>query len=202
VQPLEDVLRSIERGQTSAVKAESLTLEFKTDKGSTKETHQDLAEAAVCFANAAGGTVVVGVSYAGGGPDAFIGTKLESQEVRLRIHALTQPSLTVTVTELTWAGKRLLVVEAPEGLDVNSTGKGIFTQRWNDQCLPMRPADVARLSDERRGIDWSAQASGRSVDDLDQSAMQSMRSLLRSSGDETKERLTRCFHRGEGLSRC
>lgn len=135
--------------------------------------------------------MVLGVSDTGTGPAAFVGTDLDVQVVRSRIHELTQPALTVLVRELTWAGKRLLIMDVPEGLDVYSTGKGIFTQRWNDRCLPMRPGDVARLSDERSGVDWSAQASGRGIEDLDPGAMQSMRGLLRSTSDNTRERLAR-----------
>lgn len=193
---LDDVLRSIERGQTSASKAETVTLDFKTEKLNSKETFQDLAEAAVCFANAAGGIIVVGVSDTGTGSDAFLGAALDAHQVRSRIHDLTQPALTVTARDVTWAGKRLLVIDVPEGLDVYSTGKGIFTQRWNDQCLPMRPVDVARLSDERSGVDWSAQASDRTVEDIDGQAMQLTRGLLRSSGDDTKARLARLDDRG------
>jgi ATP-dependent DNA helicase RecG len=188
---LDDVLRSIERGQTSASKAESVSLDFKTEKPNAKETFQDLAEAAVCFANAAGGVIVVGVSDTGTGSGAFLGTRLDGHQVRSRIHDLTQPALTVTVSDMTRAGVRLLVINVPEGLDVYSTGKGVFTQRWNDQCLPMRPADVARLSDERSGVDWSAQASNRAVEEIDGQAIQLMRGLLRSSRDDTKERLAR-----------
>ena len=193
---LEDVLRSIERSQTSASKSETVTLDFKTEKPSTRETFQDLAEAAVCFANAAGGQIVVGVSDTGTGPAAFSGTVLSAGQVRSRIHDLTQPALTVTINEMFWAGKRLLIIHIPEGLDVYSTGKGIFTQRWSDQCLPMRPADVARLNDERSGIDWSGQATERTLEDVDSLALQLMRSLLRSSGVETKERLARLDDRG------
>ena len=188
---VEDALRSIERGVTSASKAKGISLDFKTEKASLKETVQDLAEAAVCFANAAGGRLVVGVTDTGTGPEAFVGTDLDGHQVRSKIHDLTQPALTVTVGDLTWAGRRLIVIDVPEGLDVYSTGKGIFTQRWNDQCLPMRPMDVARLSDERSGMDWSAQPSDRVVDDLDAQAVQVMRTLLRSTGDDTKQRLAR-----------
>lgn len=191
-----DALRAIQHGRTSASKSETISLDFKTEKAITKESFQDLAEAAVCFANAIGGTIVVGVSDTGTGPGAFVGTTLDREQIRSRIHDLSQPPLTVSVTEATWAGQRLLLVEVPEGLDVYSTSKGYCTQRWNDQCQPMRPTDVARLSDERRGIDWSAQASGRHIEDLSTSAMQVMRGLLRSSGDETKERLARLDDEG------
>lgn len=193
---VEEVLRSIERGRTSAAKQESTTLDFKTEKRSPKETFQDLAEAAVCFANAMGGSIVVGVSDRGTGSESFTGTELDANAVRSRIHDLTQPALTVTVDELPWAGARLLVIEVPEGLDVYSTGKGFFAQRWNDQCLPMRPADVARLSDERRGLDWSTRPSDREIQAIDGEAMHLMRGLLARAGDASRDRLARLDDRG------
>lgn len=192
---LREVLRDIERGVTSPSKAESAVLDFKTEKPTPKETFQDLAEAAVCFANALGGTIVLGVRDSGTGAEVFVGTELDGFTIRSRIHALTSPALTVTVQDVQWAGRRLLEIVVPEGLDVYSTGKGIFSQRWNDQCLPMRPADVARLTDERSGVDWSAQSSGRPIGDLDLEALQLLRSLLRSSGDDTKQRLARLSDR-------
>lgn len=193
---LHDILRSIERRQTSASKAETVDLDFKTEKPTPKETFQDLAEAAVCFANAVGGTIVVGVSDSGNGPEAFVGSDLDQHVARARIHDLTQPSMVVTCNELMWAEKRLLVIDVPEGLDIYSTGKGLFTQRWNDRCLPMRPADVTRLSDERSGVDWSRQASDRDFDDIDPQALQHARGLLKSSGDSAKEQLARLDDRG------
>jgi ATP-dependent DNA helicase RecG len=123
VPSVDDVLRSIERGHISASKAETVSLDFKTEKPGAKETFQDLAEAAVCFANAIGGVIVVGVSDTGTGADAFVGTSLDVHRVRSRIHDLTQPALTVTVTDLTWVGRRLLVIDVPEGLDVYSTAR-------------------------------------------------------------------------------
>src|SRR4051795_13269117 len=40
---------------------ETERLDFKQPKGTIKETIRDLTEAAVCFANASGGTLVVGI---------------------------------------------------------------------------------------------------------------------------------------------
>lgn len=148
-----------------------------------------MAEAAVCFANSIGGTVVLGVHDSHTGVEAFVGTSLDAHTVRVKIHDLTAPHLTVTIREVYHAGVRLIEISVPEGLDVYSTGKGIYTQRWNVQCLPMRPVAVARLDDERRGLDWSAQASSRALDAVDPSTMHLLRTYLRSTGVETKERL-------------
>ena len=182
-------LALILRGTRSADSLENQTLNFKTQKPSEKETCQDLAEAAVCFANATGGRIVVGVADTKLGQDAFVGTSLSRDVVRARIHALTEPPLMVTVEEQQHAGARLLVISVPEGLDVHSTRRGLVTRRWDDVCLPMRPIDVSRLDDERRGADWTSQSSGRPDGDVDPDAVLRLRILLRSAQDESRRHL-------------
>lgn len=184
-----EALSSILRGLSSASSLESQWLDFKTDKPTDKESHQDLAEAAVCFANASGGDIVLGVADSRVGQEAFVGTDLRVDTLRSRIHALTEPSLVVTVHELHYADARLLVISVPEGLDVHSTRKGLVTRRWNDECLPMRPADVSRLDDERRGADWTSQTSGRPVHHADPDALLRVRSFLRTTQDEARRTL-------------
>src|SRR3954471_3231958 len=136
-------LGSILKGSRSAASLEGQRLDFKTDKASERETYQDLAEAAVCFTNASGGVIVVGVADSLLGTSAFVGTMLKIDVLRSRIHALTEPSLVVTVDEIEFGGARLLAVTVPEGLDVHSTRKGLVSRRWNDEWLPMRPIDRA-----------------------------------------------------------
>jgi ATP-dependent DNA helicase RecG len=186
-----DALDLIAKGTRSASSLESQRLDFKTDKPSERETFQDLAEAAVCFANASGGLIVVGVADATVGADAFVGTKLVADRLRARVHALTEPSIVVSVDEIERGGVRILVIAVPEGLDVHSTSKGLVTKRWNDECLPMRPVDISRLDDERRGSDWTSQSSGRPVVDVDPDAMLRVRSFLRNAPDETRRALGR-----------
>lgn len=182
-------LHLILRATRSAASLEGHRLDFKTDKLSEKESYQDLAEAAVCFTNASGGTIVVGVADSVVGEDAFVGTALKADRVRSRIHALTEPSIVVSVDETVFEDVQLLLIRVPEGLDVHSTRKGLVTRRWNDECLPMRPADVSRLDDERRGADWTSQSSGRPNADVDPDAMLRVRSLLRSAPDDSRRSL-------------
>lgn len=186
---IEQALTLILRGVRSAASLESQDLDFKTDEPTDRETFQDLAEAAVCFANASGGIIVIGVADTVVGAAAFQGSALRAAELRSRIHALTDPSIVVTIDELTYASARLLMIRVPEGLDVHSTRKGLVTRRWNDQCLPMRPTDVSRLDDERRGADWTSQSSGRPAADVDPDAVLRTRALLRSAQDESRRAL-------------
>ena len=189
----QDTLKTIGliwKGARSASSLEGQTLDFKTEKAHSRETAQDLAEAAVCFANAGGGTLVVGITDSGSGPSAFVGARANADDLRSRIHALTEPALVTDVDEFAFEGRRLLAIRVPEGLDVYSTKKGLVTRRWNDQCLPMRPADVSRLDDERRGNDWTGQSTSRSIEEIDPEALLRARTLLRGAPDETRRKLS------------
>ncbi|MEV0594539.1 RNA-binding domain-containing protein [Nonomuraea cavernae] len=186
---MEPVIRALEAvlGGTKASKCESERLDFKEAKANLKEAFNDLAEAAVCFANASGGYIVVGVSDSGAGGDAFVGCQLDPHLLRSRIHQLTSPGLLVDVTRLEFAGTSLVVITVPEGLEVHSTTKGYAYQRINDECLPMRPLDISRLTEERRGLDWSATSSGRSPEEIDPLALRHCRRLLQNSSDAARQ---------------
>jgi schlafen family protein len=57
---IESAITKVRAGQP-ANELESFTLDFKTEKTGFKDTATDLAEACVCFANAVGGRIVVGI---------------------------------------------------------------------------------------------------------------------------------------------
>ncbi|ASO22535.1 ATP-dependent DNA helicase RecG [Actinoalloteichus hoggarensis] len=184
---VEGELRAILAGR-SAAKCESAVLDFKEQKPQFKDACLDLADAAVCFANSQGGTIVVGVADAASGQAAFTGCTLDATRLRSRIHQLTQPPLLVEISELTFADRRLLKITVPEGIEVHSTTKGYTYHRINTDCIPMRPLEISRLADDRRGIDWSAASSGRQVNDLDPIALRYCRRLLASSADSARQR--------------
>ncbi|WP_245816630.1 RNA-binding domain-containing protein [Lentzea albidocapillata] len=163
-------------------------MDFKEAKANFKEACNDLAEAAVCFANAGGGVIVVGVADARSGLEAFVGCDLDAESLRSRIHQLTSPSLLVEVEGFKFSDKRLIEITVPEGLEVYSTSKGYTYQRINTDCVPMRPMDVTRLTEERRGVDWSATPSDRDINDIDPLALRYCRRLLSSSADSLRQR--------------
>ncbi|MEV4847801.1 RNA-binding domain-containing protein [Micromonospora matsumotoense] len=183
---LEDILAGVAAG-----KRESSVLDFKVAKSSLKEAWADLSEAAVCFANASGGTIVVGVADTPGGQQAFVGCELDEQTLRQRIYHLTTPGLLVEIDVIRFADSRLLAIRVPEGLEVYSTVRGYTYHRVNDECLPMRPAEVTRLSEERRGIDWSAASSTRPLEDVDPLAIRQCRRLLTNSADSRRQSYAR-----------
>lgn len=177
-----EALDRIVAGAT-ADELEGPRLDFKVEGRSRSDTADDLAEAAACFANASGGVVIVGVADRVRGVDAIVGTALEPDFVRRRIYEKTQPSLDVHVEELVYAGKRLLQVQVQEGLDIHMASGKAPKRRIAASCMPLSATDLMRLTDERRGIDWSAAPSGRRVSEVDEVALLHLKTLLRRSSD-------------------
>jgi ATP-dependent DNA helicase RecG len=175
---VDTALRQLRRG-VRARKLESHTLDFKAPSRSPKDTFANLTEAAVCFANAAGGTIVLGVADDTAGSAAFVGTELTAAAVRRAIYERTSPGLDVTVVEHVVQDHTVLVITVPEGLEVYGTARGQYSWRRETDCSPMTADDVGRLREERASEDWSARsAGGGGPDQVDPAALARARALL------------------------
>ena len=187
---VEVALRAVLDGARAAG-VESGTLDFKQEAGTPKETDQKLAQAAVCFANAAGGTIVVGVDDSKSGSQALVGCNLDPALLRARIYEITTPGVLVTCAELIYEGVRLVVVEVPEGIEIHTDTKGAARWRVEKQCLPMSTQDQF-LTRERRGVgDVTDSISKRSVDDIHPEALRAARRALAQRTDAVSDDLTR-----------
>jgi ATP-dependent DNA helicase RecG len=110
---------------TTAHKLESSTLDFKEQgPNGLKELLRDLAGDAVCFANASGGALIIGVDDKQAGPSAFKGTDLDSEQVRRRIYELSNPHLLVEITDRSFASVRLLVLFVQQSIEVHADTQG------------------------------------------------------------------------------
>lgn len=169
---------------------ESVTLDFKEDHGDQKAVLVTLAEASVCFANARGGLVVLGLDDDTGGPAAYTGTSLHEHDVRKGIYDRTRPQLLVDVRSLERHGIRLLVVVITEGIgEVWTDAKGRPSTRIGSHCLPMSVDAASRLREERMGFDASARPTAASVADVSPLSMALARQQLRRLPDEGRTRL-------------
>ncbi len=175
-------LRKIRAG-TAARKVESVTLDFKAPSAKTKDTLANLADAAVCFANSVGGTIVLGVADDLPGPDGLVGTDLTAEVVRRGIYERTSPGLDVAVEPLDLDGRSLLRISVSEGMEVYGTTTGRYSWRRGSDCMPMTADDVGRLREERRGDDWSARsARSGGMAGVDPVAVARVRELLSGLG--------------------
>jgi len=182
---VEEAIDAVLRG-TRAADLESVTLDFKRAKASFEDTARDLAEAVACFANARGGAVVVGVDDKRSGQDAFVGCGFEAEALRRRIWELTNPSVTVTARTVRAGESDLVVLVVPEGLEVHSVG-GRASHRVGKSCEPMSASEQARLIEERRGVDWSAELAGRATADVSPLALAAARQMLRTHPDPQRQ---------------
>lgn len=183
---IEAGLRRILDGELPSA-VESITLDFKQEARSTGETEKILTDAAICFANAEGGTIVVGVDDGTSGPGAFIGTGLDAQTAQRRIYELTTPALLARSQEIWFEGTRLLVLTVPRSFDIHSDRQGRAKRRVGTDCLAMSPQDQASLREERRGVDWSAELATATLADVVPEALAAARRRLRQSTDQVSE---------------
>ena len=167
---------------------ETETLDFKRDphtvtgRGAPGNPQARLVEvlvdAVVCFTNARGGRIVLGVDDRVPGPGAFIGTNADPATLRNRIYGNTRPQLTVPIDDIQFGGKRLLVITVPEGLDLVTDSKGKALARLGTSCAPLTEDARRALAHERRNPDLTARPSDRSWSDVSPAAMRQARSLL------------------------
>lgn len=187
-----DVVAALDDVYSGALPAdlESEQLDFKQVGRSRSETLGNLAEAASCFANAHGGSLVVGIKDQVHGPDAFVGCELTTSEVRRAIFERVEPPLTVDVEPYAHPGGDCLVISVPQGATLHSY-KGRSTERIGTSCEPMRPERIALVVDERRGADWSDASTELPLTSVDPLAMAAARQFLGAAGTATHQRFGR-----------
>lgn len=175
------VLDAVRLGSTAAAQ-ETATLDFKTVGRSLPDTLRNLAEAATCFANAGGGTIVVGVEDKVAGPSAFVGSQLDPTKTVARIYELTEPALIVIVENVAYEGVELSVITVPKSPDIHQVG-GVATERVGTSCKRMSAVRIATVVADRRGDDWSAKESGASLDSVSPVSEALARELLEQASD-------------------
>lgn len=182
-----DALQRVLDGATAGT-LETEVLDFKRDphtvtgRGAPGNPQarlvEELIDAVVCFANARGGRVVLGVDDKTGGAEAFLGTEVDITFLRKRIYANTKPQLTVPIEEIEFAGTRLLVITVPEGLDLVTDGKGRAARRDGTHCHPLTEDARRALAHERRNPDFTARTSEFTWRDVEPTAINRARQLL------------------------
>ena len=134
-----------------------------------------LAEEMACFANTeGGGAIILGISDLG----KRIGTELSLEWLRHRIFELTGRMVTPAIHELEMDGVRLLVLSTAEAVEPVRY-KDRIKWRVSDNCVEVDALTWHTQSMHRRGVDWSAQPSGQSLDDVDPFAVEIARRYLR-----------------------
>lgn len=171
-----------------ASETESETVDFKEETGTRDKQGQRvtvpsrhepaavaLAAEVGCLANSEdGGVLVVGVDDAGGGLPALTGAYLDADWLRRRIHALTHPSYTVDVEEITFQGARILLIDVPPALEEIRSG-GRLRVRVGTACEELTGDRARQFLERRRAYDWTSEPSGAHFQDADPAALASAR---------------------------
>lgn len=171
--------------QEPADALESHWLDFK-DWDDAKSALKAACEYAVCFANAAGGTLVFGVSdrVVGRGRAIHGARGFDIDTFRRGIYEGTRPALSASVSVLAVpeGTGELLVVRIPPGdAGPYGTSAGLFKQREGKNCMPLDPRSFARSRVSTGEVDWSgAPAEGVSLEDVDAVQVARARNVLRS----------------------
>ncbi len=153
---LDEILSKLGDG-VSAGDLESQQLDFKEPARSPKETFKLVADAAVCFANADGGRIVLGVNDKAKDRDkALVGVVADytPELIRRAVFERTAPPLTLVVNEHLEDGRRLLVIDVPPGVAPHSNAAGLATRRLGKECLPFTPAQQREFLVARGQYDW------------------------------------------------
>lgn len=158
---------------------ESTRLDFKEDAADEKQSFRVVLDAALCFANAIGGSVVLGVDDDEAGAAALVGSSLDVDKLKKYVFDNSRPKLLVDCHEEMYRGIRFVVVDVVPDDEIYADAKGRAPHRIGTDCAPMDPATQQRLREERRGHDPSALPAQRHQ--VDQEAMTGARRRLEAS---------------------
>jgi len=121
----------------------------------------DLARTCVCFANSAGGRVLIGIEDGETTPPALqtVPDDLLDQ-LRKRIGELTVNVQALPSLRRDANGGEFVELLVERSANVASTADGRYFLRVADACVPVVGDDVLRLANERPGRPWEAMDSG------------------------------------------
>ncbi|MCY4101873.1 MAG: putative DNA binding domain-containing protein [bacterium] len=149
------------------------------------EAARHIAGEMACMANTpGGGAIILGIADDG----TRIGTRLDTEWLRHRIWQLTQQKLTVSVRSGELDGCRLLVLTTAEAMEpIRYNGR--LRWRVGDSCVDIDPTTWHTGRLHRTGVDWSAQPSGHTIEDVSPVATRIARRYLSEADDGTNREL-------------
>ena len=189
---VEDALAAI-GDSWSADDHEDASLDFKQtpesgDRRAPEKFLKDLAEAAVCFANGGGGTLIIGVEdRAENRSTAIVGvnpTRWNLDDIVQNIYARTSPSINAQPLVVPVDNKLVYALGIPQGNDVYSTTEGVYKVRVGKSCLALEGQQLRGLRTLRQGLDWSSESSGVDWSDLSRAALERGAELLSLAGSD------------------
>ena len=165
---IRSLLKRLDGEPADALEAEDL--EFKPWETDVKSLHRTLREMVVCFANARGGIIVLGVKDG-------VRTRLDAIQgvehydisgLRRAVYDGTDPHILVEIEQLKEPEGTLLLVHVPKGMPPHTTTDGVAKIRIGKECKPLTGRTFAQLLASGGQRDPTAEViPGTSEKDLD-----------------------------------
>jgi ATP-dependent DNA helicase RecG len=193
------LLRLPDEGPWVASDAERASVEFKETPATTatpahalKEANArlrtDVVETAMSFANARGGTIVIGVrDKAREGELVVPGVDLDNwapDDVRTMIHDRMSPHLLVDVTVESVHERHVLLVHVGSGPEIYGTTAGVFKHRDRDRNVPLDEPTMRALRAARGRYDWTAEVVDAGREAVSRAALEAASERLRRRGSD------------------
>lgn len=169
----------------SADAIESQTIECKPWDSNPKARESQLRalrENVVGFANANGGTIILGIAdRKRTRREAIQGVgRLEVDMIRKAIYDGTDPAILVDIEEIIESECRILLIHIPKGIPPHLTSEGVGKIRVGKECKPLRASDLSRLFIASRKTDFSAEVvPGATIADLDPEQIKALKTTIR-----------------------
>lgn len=165
---------------------ESETLECKPWHPARRDDCvRQLREAVVCFANARGGVILLGIEdrkLTRREAITGVGT-LNIQDLRRRIYDGTEPHILVDIDELVEPEGRVLAIRVPRGIPPHTTAEGVGKIRVGKECKPLTGSDLARLVLAGGQHDLTREVlPGATVNDLDPDEIRRLQRSIEADG--------------------
>jgi ATP-dependent DNA helicase RecG len=147
---------------TRQVAGESHHLDHKSLRKVTGQTADfgELAQDCVCFANGAGGTLLIGIEDGERAPP--VSQRIDPSlldRIRKRVGELTVNVQVLPEVRQDENGGEYIVLAVTRSVGVASTSDGRYFLRVGDTCRPVVGDDVLRLANERPAMPWESMTS-------------------------------------------
>ena len=143
-----------------------------------------LAKDCVCFANARGGVIVIGIENNEDNPppNQFIPQDLVDI-IKKRISEQTiNVGTTVTLKDHTNGGQYIEIKIFPSQVSVASTSQGQYYMRISDHCKPILPDELTRLFTDKPAFIWETKVVQKiKIQDCEQSKLRSFINDIKNS---------------------
>lgn len=176
---IEKKLDQIYSGQKCAEDIEGQFLEIKKCPKKIKDVIRFCREMAVCFANAEGGSLVLGIDNDMKGADAFIGCQaFEGWKIAKDVYRGTEQPVAVQVEYRPYKEIELIEMKVPKGMyeGAHALKNGAQGVRSGADCLPLLPTTMSPKFIQAERIDNSRSIVEKiEFDDLDKNEINILR---------------------------